>query len=301
MKRYFRVLDTMTAILLLSWCLVSCGNSNEIPEYYENSDLAVTLHLPDNNHINEKVRCVVAEYDGEAQIATEIVYADVDSSSDISFSIIPDEECKVLLFWIDLGGNNDNPYEVSYLNNIERNITDNSLSAVGGNACAYSGSVSLNNLKNTELYIVLQKPMAQYTIIAADAGDYLHEISKNSLEGYFAKVSYGGFYPNHFNLLLGKMLSSVGEVSFIYPLTDCSNGETTVASDYLFVGDDDTFVTLVLEIINTVGDVVAKTSSINIAIRKGENNVLRMRLFSVSNDDNIDINTDFDGQFDIKI
>ena len=155
-----------------------------------------------------------------------------------------------------------------------------------------------------QVKVDMVRPLAKYELIATDVQKFLLKTQKQRAGGtaYTITVSYGFYFPLGFNVLSGKPDRSEMGVAFTAPLTvtDNGSGECTLASDYIFVNGDESYVPLGIEIKDNAGNGISRTTGIDVPYRRGHLTTVRGHFLTNRYDTGIGIDPDFDDD-DINI
>lgn len=155
-----------------------------------------------------------------------------------------------------------------------------------------------------QVKVDMVRPLAKYELIATDVQKFLLKTQKQRAGGtaYTITVSYGFYFPLGFNVLTGKPDRSEMGVAFTAPLTvtDNGSGECTLASDYIFVNGDESYVPLGIEIKDNAGNGISRTTGIDVPYRRGHLTTVRGHFLTNRYDTGIGIDPDFDDD-DINI
>ena len=155
-----------------------------------------------------------------------------------------------------------------------------------------------------QVKVDMVRPLAKYELIATDVQKFLQKTQKQRAGGtaYTITVSYGFYFPLGFNVLTGKPERSEMSVAFTAPLavTDNGSGECTLASDYIFVNGDESYVPLSIEIKDDAGNGISRTTGIDVPYRRGHLTTVRGHFLTNRYDTGIGIDPDFDDD-DINI
>lgn len=155
-----------------------------------------------------------------------------------------------------------------------------------------------------QVKVDMVRPLAKYELIATDVQKFLQKTQKQRAGGtaYTITVSYGFYFPLGFNVLTGKPDRSEMGVAFTAPLvvTDNGSGECTLASDYIFVNGDESYVPLSIEIKDDAGNGISRTTGIDVPYRRGHLTTVRGHFLTNRYDTGIGIDPDFDDN-DINI
>lgn len=149
-----------------------------------------------------------------------------------------------------------------------------------------------------QVKVDMVRPLAKYELIATDVQKFLQKTQKQRAGGtaYTITVSYGFYFPLGFNVLSGKPDRSEMGVAFTAPLTvtDNGSGECTLASDYIFVNGDESYVPLGIEIKDNAGNGISRTTGIDVPYRRGHLTTVRGHFLTNRYDTGIGIDPDFD-------
>ncbi|MDO5419542.1 MAG: hypothetical protein Q4F50_05710 [Bacteroides sp.] len=155
-----------------------------------------------------------------------------------------------------------------------------------------------------QVKVDMVRPLAKYELIATDAKEFLAKTQKQRDAGkaYTATVAYGFYFPLGFNVLTGKPEHSEMGVTFTAPLTVTADadGECVIASDYIFVNGEESYIPLSLEIRNTDNKGISRTTGLNVPYRRGHLTTVRGRFLTNRYDAGVGIDPDFDDE-DIDI
>lgn len=155
-----------------------------------------------------------------------------------------------------------------------------------------------------QVEVDMVRPLAKYELIATDVQKFLEKTAKQRAGGaaYEITVSYGFFFPLGFNVLTGKPERSEMGVAFTAPLTvaDNGSGECVIASDYIFVNGEESYIPLNIEIKDDAGKGISRTTGIDVPYRRGHLTTVRGHFLTNRYDTGIGIDPDFDDE-DIDI
>ena len=155
----------------------------------------------------------------------------------------------------------------------------------------------------------LQRPLAKYRIIA-DADElkaYLNMRDANpgvfpTIDELTVSVQYEGFFPSAYNALTGKPNDAVGGIAYTHSLShyDGSATELELASDWIFVNGNASFVTATVIVSDSKGNVICRVPGVQTDYRRNELTTIRGRfLTSGANSGGVCIDTTWDGCYDV--
>ena len=156
-----------------------------------------------------------------------------------------------------------------------------------------------------QVKVDMVRPLAQYEIIATDVKDFLRKTKKQRAddETFTITFSYGFYLPTVFNVLSGKPADSRTGIAYTTPLTVPTDGqkECTIGTDFVFVNGTESFVSLSMEIRDSGGDVISRTTGLEVPYRRGHLTTVRARFLTNEMQGGVDIDDDFDGNIDVDL
>lgn len=177
--------------------------------------------------------------------------------------------------------------------------------------CLYgTAALDLRNYRdewNTKVQVKVDmvRPLAKYELIATDVKDFLRKTKKQRTDGeaFTITFSYGFYLPTVFNVLSGKPADSRTGIAYTTPLTVPTDGqeECTIGTDFVFVNDEESFVKLSMEIQDGDGNVISRTTGLEVPYRRGHLTTVRARFLTNEMQGGVDINDEFDGNIDFDL
>lgn len=156
-----------------------------------------------------------------------------------------------------------------------------------------------------QVKVDMVRPLAKYELIATDVKDFLRKTKKQRAddETFTITFSYGFYLPTVFNVLSGKPADSKTGVAYTVPLAVPTDGqeECTIGSDFVFVNGEESFVSLSMEIHDSGGNIISRTTGLEVPYRRGHLTTVRARLLTNEMQGGVDINPDFDGDIDVDL
>lgn len=156
-----------------------------------------------------------------------------------------------------------------------------------------------------QIKVDMVRPLAQYEIIATDVKDFLRKTKKQRAddETFTITFSYGFYLPTVFNVLASKPADSRTGIAYTTPLTVPTDGqkECTIGTDFVFVNGTESFVSLSMEIRDGGGDVISRTTGLEVPYRRGHLTTVRARFLTNEMQGGVDIDDDFDGNIDVDL
>lgn len=156
-----------------------------------------------------------------------------------------------------------------------------------------------------QVKVDMVRPLAKYELIATDVKDFLRKTKKQRTDGeaFTITFSYGFYLPTVFNVLSGKPADSRTGIAYTTPLTVPTDGqeECTIGTDFVFVNGEESFVKLSMEIQDGDGNVISRTTGLEVPYRRGHLTTVRARFLTNEMQGGVDINDEFDGNIDFDL
>lgn len=156
-----------------------------------------------------------------------------------------------------------------------------------------------------QIKVDMVRPLAKYELIATDVKDFLRKTKKQRADdaAFTITFSYGFYLPTVFNVLTGKPADSRTGIAYTTPLTVPDDGteECRIGTDFVFVNGAESFVKLSMEICDSGGNVISRTTGLEVPYRRGHLTTVRARFLTNEMQGGVDIDPDFDGDIDIDL
>lgn len=156
-----------------------------------------------------------------------------------------------------------------------------------------------------QIKVDMVRPLAKYEVIATDVKDFLRKTKKQRAddETFTITFSYGFYLPTVFNVLAGKPADSRTGIAYSTPLTVPDDGteECLIGSDFVFVNGAESFVSLSMEIRDSDGNVISRTTGLEVPYRRGHLTTVRARFLTNEMQGGVDIDDEFEGDIDIDL
>lgn len=157
-----------------------------------------------------------------------------------------------------------------------------------------------------QVQVDMVRPLAKYELIATDVKDFLRKTRRQrdgEGEAYTITVSYGFYLPTVFNVLTGRPADSRTGVQYTAPLAIPTDGreECTIGTDYVFVNGTESFVKLSMEIHGADGNVLSRTTGLEVPYRRGHLTTVRARFLTNEMQGGVDIDPGFDGDINVDL
>ena len=155
----------------------------------------------------------------------------------------------------------------------------------------------INQIPDT-IHITMKRPMAKFEIIANDLLEFI-ELNTENINLYQTKIQYIGFMPDTYSMFIDKPVDSSTGVVFQSKLKELTKSEVSMGSDYVFVGNRESVVTIKIGIYNHEGKQVSMTKSIEIPLKPNHHTILTGKYLMQNASGGINLNPDFDGNYNI--
>lgn len=156
-----------------------------------------------------------------------------------------------------------------------------------------------------QIKVDMVRPLAKYEIIATDVKDFLRKTKKQRAgdETFTIMFSYGFYLPTVFNVLAGKPADSRTGIAYTTPLAVPADGqeECAIGTDFVFVNGTEWFVSLSMEIRDSGGNVISRTTGLKVPYRRGHLTTVRARFLTNEMQGGVDIDDEFEGDIDIDL
>lgn len=156
-----------------------------------------------------------------------------------------------------------------------------------------------------QVKVDMVRPLAKYELIATDVKDFLRKTKKQRAgdETFTITFSYGFYLPTVFNVLAGKPADSRTGITYTTPLAVPADGqeECAIGTDFVFVNGTESFVSLSMEIRDSGGNVISRTTGLKVPYRRGHLTTVRAHFLTNEMQGGVDIDDDFDGDIDVDL
>lgn len=151
--------------------------------------------------------------------------------------------------------------------------------------------------------ITLERPTVPFRLIANDWTGFVARYGAEVANTATVTVNYGFYIPLGFDVLQGRPVRSQLGVGFTVPLTIPGKGmsETLIASDYIFAGDEESFVVVNLEIKDKNGALLNRIDNIKVPYRKGYLTTIKSNFLTSEEASNVDVDVSFEEDIHIDL
>ncbi len=122
-----------------------------------------------------------------------------------------------------------------------------------------------------------------------------------NFEDFKVVFRYTGFMPCAYNLFLGRPADSSVGVFFESSLNRLSSEEAQLGFDYVFVNGTEGSVAVAVELYNTEGELLSRSSTIEVPLMRSKETVVRGKFLTHIAQGSVGISPGYDGEWNIEI
>lgn len=168
-----------------------------------------------------------------------------------------------------------------------------------------------------KLTVSMCRPLAKFRFVTTDVEEfkeyYLRSILQNAIPGkdelkdaidmtkFRIVFLYDGFMPSTYNMHTDRPVDVRTGVSFPSVLTDIKDGEAIMGFDYVIVGEGDAGVSVTVACHDENGKRLSGIDGIKVPLQRGRLTTVRGNFLTTRSSGNVQIDSSFDGKFDIEI
>ncbi len=247
-------------------------------------------------------------------VGTYVFYRPISAGLDCQTTISLPRGSLTCLVWVDyVNGDNSDADGYYQTDDFQEIILDDRGNYVGNSDLRDTfrgrGSISIACESKT-LHIDMSRPMAKYEFIATDLQKFLYAVSAHLAESrsvdlgdYTCRVHYDGYLPCSFNMFTDKPADAWTGMSYsgqLRPTDD--DGEALLGYDYVFVNDDNNASVMAsIEVVDGLGDVVARTNTMEIPLLRGHLTTVKGDFLTSHTVGGTMIDSEFNGEYNIFI
>lgn len=167
---------------------------------------------------------------------------------------------------------------------------------------AFSGSQTFSAEETTtQVKVSMNRPVGRYLLSSRNFSELLEETGY-SIEDVSIVVVYAGFYPDTYSVITDRLTDSItGEYYAIKP-DSSTDGSALVGADFMLMNSGKSSVTLQIGLANPNGELIAKSETMSVPMKRNEVTLIKGYLLSKTSGDGggFDLDTGFDGDFIIR-
>lgn len=155
------------------------------------------------------------------------------------------------------------------------------------------------------LDLAMASPLARWRLVATDVRRFMEKTAADRAAGrtYSARFTYAFYLPAGVDAMTGMPGHSLTGVTFTLPLDLPADGsrEMEIGSDHVFAGEDASFVSLTIEVVDDTGKVVSRLRGLEIPYRLGFLTTARGAFLTPEMEGGVNIDTDYKGDIEIDL
>ena len=176
-----------------------------------------------------------------------------------------------------------------------------------------SAKVDLSGEDDMEysLSIVMQRPLAKFEFISTDLAEFVsremnRQKAKSSNNGvnladYTVKFYYVGFVPTAYSIYSDRPSDSRTDVMFSSSLEKISESDVSLGSDYVFVNNKTSAITIQVGVYDLEKTLVSLTSSIKVPLNRNFCTVMSGSFLIQKSSGGIQLDPNYSGDFKIEL
>lgn len=233
-----------------------------------------------------------------------------------------DEEVKLhaglysVMVWVDFikkGTDTDYYYDTSNLHQIKTIGVDGVYNGYDATKDAFSAQKSMDLIPyanerfvNYDMEVPVKRPFAVYRVVAKDLAEYISdfpEMPYPSIKPVRTNAKYSLYFPMGYNVYYGVPENMKSNVSYVYDIVETVEGEEAViASDMVFVDDNETFYYLNFSIYTEEGKLITTSKEIKINLERNRMTIVEGNFLTRDVDDGeIGIDPGFEDEIVVPI
>lgn len=178
---------------------------------------------------------------------------------------------------------------------------------------AFKGFVETKiDISTTEVTIENVRPLAKIKFQSTDYNEFLEielskkdnkkrvDISDLNLSEYRVVFKYINNLPSTFNLFSDAVTDNWKDISFEGIIFDNLDGTADLGFDYVFIGTQNTEIVVQVDVYDDSNELIAQSNYISIPIARSKLTVVKSLFLTTRWKGSFDINTDYDGVFDLQ-
>lgn len=179
------------------------------------------------------------------------------------------------------------------------------------NRDAFAGSAEISIPASTtaspphDITVNLERPLSRYEFIATDFDEFIERETEKSrspdISQYKIIFAYSGYMPSVYNRFIDGPVDSATGVIFTGHITPLGNGEASIGFDHVFSNHREGGVVVRAYLENPEGQRVGISSDITVPLRRSVNTLVRGRFLTSENKGGLNIDFEFEGDYNIYL
>ncbi len=146
------------------------------------------------------------------------------------------------------------------------------------------------------LFLQFERAVSPIRLLATDYENFVEKHGSDIAENAKITLNYGFYIPKGFNALTGLPQRSELGTSFTVPLQDATQVDEglQIVSDYIFVGEEETFAVVDIEITDKDGNLLNQVKNIKVPYKKDYLTTIKNSFLTSEQSSGIDVDVEFD-------
>lgn len=162
------------------------------------------------------------------------------------------------------------------------------------------------------LTVQMRRPMAKIEIISNDLMDFMAKEeaqralvagdgapAKVKLEDYKVVLQYVGYVADSYSIFSDLPPTATQSLEFESVITPLNDEEASLAFDYLFVRDKETYVTVRIALYTAGGELLSVSPSVDVPIKRDHHSILRHKFLTTESSGGIGLDPGYEDDFNI--
>lgn len=160
------------------------------------------------------------------------------------------------------------------------------------NLLDYKGKLN----QKIDLSLQLERAVSPIRFLATDYENFVEKHGLDVAQNAKITLSYGFYLSKGFNALTGLPQRSELGTFFTVPLQDATQVDEglQIVSDYIFVGEEETFAVVDIEITDKDGNLLNQVKNIKVPYKKGYLTTIKNSFLTSEQSSGIDVDVEFD-------
>lgn len=141
----------------------------------------------------------------------------------------------------------------------------------------------------------LKRPLAKVEVITTDEAEYYQKSrGAKANSTVTAEFTYSSFFPSSYNIFSDSPNNYVVSPGFASQLKALDNAESMVGFDYVFVGKQQTELTLNLLFKNQEGRIISRIDELHVPVKQNQKTTVRGKFLTRQFESGVVVNPDFE-------
>lgn len=168
----------------------------------------------------------------------------------------------------------------------------------------------METVRPVELIVEMTRPIAKFEVVATDLKEFVDMEMKSkslqaprgiSLDDYKVFFHYQGFVPDTYDMFSDRPSDSAEGLSFESAFRMTGDGRVSLGTDHIFVGHQETAVSVKIGIYDLSGNMISLTPVIKVPLLRNRHTVMEGEFMTRKASGGISAETEFDGEYNYEI